>query len=379
MTDRDRADEPTDRVARLGDERFAVILDGVGDTETASPVVERLVATVRGTYRVAGDEVSIRPSAGVSLWPADGEDPDSLLRGAETALARAQREEPGGVRFFHASMQVDASRRIQIASRLRRAIQAGDLELHYQPRVEPGTGALLGFEGLARWKDPVLGAVSPAEFIPIAETTGSIRALGTWCIETAARQLRAWDEAGHTDLSVSVNLSRQQLEPELVQEVLSATEGLDPGRFELEVTESALIEEGDTAIETLTALRGDGFRIALDDFGTGYSSLSYLQGLPLDTVKVDRAFIEDIADDPDAAALTGSVLAMCRALRLHAVVEGVESSDQLAVLVELGYPEVQGFYFSRPLPAGEATAYAEQAPRPEPSPGADPASRRLPI
>ena len=149
--------------------------------------------------------------------------------------------------------------------------------------------------------------------------------LGSWCISTAAQQLRDWHGAGHEDLCVSVNLSRHQLQPKLVDLVLTATDGLDRSRFELEVTESALIEEGDAAIETLTALRAHGFRIALDDFGTGYSSLSYLQGLPLDTVKVDRGFIKDIAGDPDAAALTGSVLAMCQALRLHTVVEGVET------------------------------------------------------
>ena len=158
-----------------------------------------------------------------------------------------------------------------------------------------------------------------------------------------------------------MNLSQHQLSPTLVDEVVAATEGIDRSRFELEVTESALIEEGDAAIETLTALRAHGFRIALDDFGTGYSSLSYLQGLPIDTVKVDRGFIRDIAEDPDAAALTGSVLAMCRALRLHTVVEGVETAAQLETLLELGAEEVQGFYFSRPLPVNAGTDYIANA------------------
>jgi len=365
----DDGQEWTDTVARLGDERFAAVLERVRSSDGAAGAAERLLDAVRGTYLVGEHEISVSASAGVALWPGDGDDAETLLRNAETALTRVQRKRPGGTRFFHESMHADASRRIQIASRLPRAIQQGALELFYQPRVQVEGGGLIGFEGLARWTDPELGFVSPGEFIPIAEATGSIVALGSWCIGTAAQQLRDWHASGREDLCVSVNLSRHQLQPKLVEVVLTATDGLDRSRFELEVTESALIEEGDAAIETLTALRAHGFRIALDDFGTGYSSLSYLQGLPLDTVKVDRGFIKDIADDPDAAALTGSVLAMCQALRLHTVVEGVETKEQLAVLDELGYTEVQGFYFAKPMPDYEAQAYIATAPR-----AADPAA-----
>ncbi len=359
----DQGREWTDMVARLGDERFAAVLEDVQSSDGAATASERLLKAVRGTYLVGDHEISVSASAGVALWPGDGDDAENLLRNAETALTRVQRKQPGGTRFFHERMHVDASRRIQIASRLPRAIEEGVLELYYQPRIQVEGEGLIGFEGLARWTDSELGFVSPGEFIPIAEATGSIIALGSWCITTAAQQLRDWHAAGRTDLCVSVNLSRHQLQPTLVELVLGATEGLDRSRFELEVTESALIEEGDAAIETLTALRAQGFRIALDDFGTGYSSLSYLQGLPLDTVKVDRGFIQDIATDPDAAALTGSVLAMCQALRLHTVVEGVETKAQLAVLSALGYTEVQGFYFAKPMPDYEAEAYIASAPR----------------
>ncbi len=358
----DRA-EASDLVSRLGDERFSAVLEGVRDADEAALAAERLLATVRGSYRVGEDEITVTTSAGIALWPTDGDDAETLLRNAETALTRVQRRHPSGTQLFHESMQVDATRRIQIASRLRRALDDEALELYYQPRVQPASGALVGFEGLARWTDPELGSVSPSEFIPIAESTGTIAQLGAWCLATAALQLRSWHEQGRKDLTISVNLSNQQLAPKLVDQALAATEGLDRSKFELEVTESALIEEGDAAIETLTALRAHGFRIALDDFGTGYSSLSYLQGLPLDTVKVDRGFIRDIADDADAAALTGSVLSMCQALRLHTVVEGVETEEQLKVLVGLGCTEVQGFLFAKPMTPYEADSYIGQAPR----------------
>ncbi|MDH3734185.1 MAG: EAL domain-containing protein [Gemmatimonadota bacterium] len=355
-----------DLVAKLGDERFLVLLDGMTDLHGITTAAERVLSVLRRPFPVGDDEVVLTPSLGIARWPDDAEDAVTLLRNAETALGRVQREDPGEIRLFHGSMHEDASRRLRIANLLRRAVDDRAVEFHYQPRVRPDTGALVGLEALARWTDKELGPVSPGEFIPIAEATGSIYALGTWAVQAAAKQLREWHEAGHTWLSVSVNLSQQQLDPDLVGIVLEATEGLDPASFELEVTESALIEEGDAAIETLTALRAHGFRIALDDFGTGYSSLSYLQGLPIDTVKVDRGFIRDIAEDEDAAALTGSVLDMCGALRLHTVVEGVETEAQLETLLGLGAAEVQGFFFARPLPVDEATLYIESATPAEP-------------
>ena len=349
-----------DLIARLGDDRFLVVFDDVPAQRSAA-LAERLLAVLRRPFPLGDDEVTLIPSMGLARWPDDADSPDTLIRNAETALGRVEKDDPGGVRFYHGSMHQDATRRLLIASRLRRAIGERALELHYQPRVIGATGAVVGVEALARWTDDELGPVSPGEFIPIAESTGSIHALGSWCIAEAARQLRSWHEAGLGWVSVSVNLSRHQLRPALVDEVLAATGELDPSRFELEVTESALIEEGDAAIETLTALRAAGYRIALDDFGTGYSSLSYLQGLPIDTVKLDRGFIRDIADDEDAAALAGSVLAMCRALRLHTVIEGVETAEQLETLIGLGATEIQGFYFSRPLPSAESTVFLENA------------------
>ncbi|MGH7540989.1 MAG: putative bifunctional diguanylate cyclase/phosphodiesterase, partial [Gemmatimonadota bacterium] len=310
---------------------------------------------------VEGEEIALSACVGLARWPLDAEDADALLRNCEMALHRSKQWGGGRYGFYQESMREDASRRVRVSNLLRRAIEGGRLELHFQPRVRPRTGAIVGFEALSRWTDPELGAVSPEEFIPVAEATGSIAALGAWCLEAAAGQLRAWHEHGYPDLSVSVNLSRQQIERELVEHVVACTEGMERSRVELEVTESALMEDGDEAIEILSRLRELGFRIALDDFGTGYSSLSYLQGLPIDTVKVDRGFIRDIAEDEDAAALTGSVLDMCRALRLHTVVEGIETEAQREVLLALGCEEAQGFLFGRAMPAARTWECLEHA------------------
>lgn len=346
-------------VTRLGDTRFAIVADGLAGREETLALGHQVLSMVREPFAIADEEIALIPSLGVAVWPENGGSAETLLRNGQAALNRAELEEPGAIRFFRSAMLQDASRRLRIANLLRRAIADEALELYYQPRVDARTGGLVGFEALARWSDLELGPVSPAEFIPIAESTGTIHALGRWCLEMATRQLRVWHDAGH-GVVVSINLSHHQLRPELVPLVLECTAGLDPSRFELEVTESGLIEEGDAALETLTTLRAHGFRIALDDFGTGYSSLSYLQGIPIDTVKIDRGFIRDIAEDDDAAALAGSVLGMCRALRLHTVAEGVETPAQLEVLVGLECPEVQGYLFSMPLPSLEATRYLQR-------------------
>jgi diguanylate cyclase (GGDEF)-like protein/PAS domain S-box-containing protein len=355
--------EPPDTVVSLGGARFGVILDGVGDEEGAGRAAQRLLTRIAAEYSIEGEKTALTASIGIAFWPEDAADADTLLRNCDAALHRSRAEGPGRYGFYHQSMHEDASRRLRVASLLRQAVNQRALELHYQPRVQIKTASVVGFEALARWTDPELGSVSPGEFIPVAESTGLIGPLGEWCLETAARQLREWHEAGHPGVSLSVNLARHQLVPGLTERILDLTEGLDRSRFEFEVTESALIEEGDEGIRILSELRAEGFRIALDDFGTGYSSLSYLQGLPIDTVKVDRGFIRAIGEDDDAAALTGSVLTMCRALRLHTVVEGVETEAQREILMGLGCEEAQGFLFSKPLPASEASKQLGRARR----------------
>jgi diguanylate cyclase (GGDEF)-like protein/PAS domain S-box-containing protein len=349
----------TETVVRTAGDRFGLILDDIADEEEAARVAQLILARIGEPYTIGEEEISLTARIGIALWPDDAEDADTLLRNCDTALHRSKlsgREQYG---FFDESMHEDASRRLRLANLLRQAIERGALDLHFQPRVRTDTGRVVGFEALASWTEPELGPVSPTEFIPIAEATGSIGPLGEWALETAAQQLREWHQAGHTDVSMSVNLSRHELRPGLVERAMEKTEGLDRSRFELEVTESALIEDGAEAVNILGELRAHGFRIALDDFGTGYSSLHYLQGLPIDTVKIDRAFIRRIAEDEDTAALTGSVIAMCRALRLHTVVEGVETEEQRAVLLGLGCEEAQGFLFSPPMPAEETWAFLE--------------------
>jgi len=350
-------EELTSVVVRLGDDGFGVILDGIGDERGAAPIVQNLLSCVAQPYSIDGEQVSITASIGIALLPDEADDPDTLIRNGDNALHQSRQRGPGRYRFFDQSMHADASRRLRVSNLLRRAIDLRALELHYQPRVRPESREVLGFEALARWTDPELGKVSPEEFIPIAESTGSIAELSDWCIETAAHQLQEWHALGFDDLSISVNLARLNLNSRLVNRVLSVTENLDRAKFELEVTESLLIEEGDEAIGVLAELRKHGFRIALDDFGTGYSSLSYLQGLPLDAVKIDRSFIRRIARDSDAAALTGSMLSMCHALSLHTVVEGVQTKAQCEVLLKLGCDEAQGFLFGKPMRADRALAF----------------------
>ena len=348
--------EVAELVVRLGDDRFGVVLDGAGDEGRAAEVSQLLLAELNKAHRIEGEEISLTACIGIGVCPEDGEDVDTLLRNCDTALHRCRQDGPGLYGFFHESMHHDASRRLRVSNLLRQALDRRELVLHFQPRVRTDTARVVGFEALARWTDPELGSVSPVEFIPIAETTGSIVALTEWSLDSAARQLRAWHDSGYPELQVSLNLSRYVLVPELVERVLASTADIDRSHFELEVTESALIEDGDAAISILSELRTHGFRIALDDFGTGYSSLSYLQDLPIDTVKIDRGFIQEIGEDQDAAALTGSVLAMCGALRLHAVVEGIETQEQREILLQLGCAEAQGFLFSKPIPSRRTLA-----------------------
>ncbi len=359
---RERDEEgPAATVVRAGGDRFGVILEEVDGQDETAHVAQRLLALLGEPYAIEGEEITLTASAGITRWPDDADDVDTLLRNCDTALHRSKVAGRGQYAFFDESMHHDASRRLRVSGLLRQAVERQDLELHYQPRVLPETEEVVGFEALARWTDPELGFVSPAEFIPVAEATGVIGPLGEWCLDEAARQLRAWTEAGYDRLSVSVNLSRHQLEPELIDSVLAATEGLVRSQFELEVTESAIIEDADAAIEILSELRSHGFPIALDDFGTGYSSLSHLRGLPIDTVKLDREFIRAIADDEHAAALVGSVLDMCRALGLHTVIEGIETEAQREILLRLGCEEAQGYLFSKPMPAPQTLEYLSGA------------------
>jgi diguanylate cyclase (GGDEF)-like protein len=355
-------------VALADEAHFALVSSGAASATAADAAHargERALALLDAPYRAAGHEIYLSACAGVARFPHDGGDAEALLRAAERALAQARR---GGARVqaHSAATSAAALRRFALASRLRAAIEGGQLMLHYQPKVALDSGVITGFEGLVRWNDPELGMLAPGEFVPIAEESGLIGLLGDWVMREACRQIVAWRDAGLGDVPIAVNVSPEQLRREglaaRVAELLRET-GAPAHALGVEITESALLEDADRAIRELRAVRELGVEIALDDFGTGFSSLSYLRKLPLQIVKIDREFIAEIATREDAAALTASIVAMAKALWLRVVAEGVEQEAERELVGIWGCEEAQGFLFSRPVPAADAERlWREQGP-----------------
>jgi EAL domain-containing protein (putative c-di-GMP-specific phosphodiesterase class I) len=271
-------------------------------------------------------------------------------------MSHAKEQGRNSYQFFSESMNAVVFKRLMLENKLRKAIERDELELQFQPRVDLRSGRGTGFEALARWRDPDLGMVSPSEFIPLAEETGLIAAIGEWVISAAVQQIVAWEESGLRGLHLSVNLSGLQLRDDSFARQVAeqiGRHGIDPRQLELEITETALMTEERLVIDALEELRSVGVSISLDDFGTGYSSLSYLRRLPLDTLKIDRSFIRSVDEEPDDAHLLGAIISMARVLRLRVVVEGVETAEQLDLLRELGCDEIQGHLMSPPVCAGD--------------------------
>jgi EAL domain-containing protein (putative c-di-GMP-specific phosphodiesterase class I) len=262
-------------------------------------------------------------------------------------------------------MNERAHERLVLESRLHRAIEREEIEVYYQPQIHLISRRIVGLEALARWKDPEKGLVSPATFIPLAEETGLIVPIGELVLRQACRQLRAWHQAGYPSLTMSVNLSAVQFrQPDLASRVsaIVSEEGLDPDRLDLELTESSIMQDAETALQTLTKLKSMGISISIDDFGTGYSSLIYLRRFPINTLKIDRAFTHDMATSEDAKAIVAAILAMAEALKLTVIAEGVETKEQIALLIKQKCYLAQGFAFSKPIPAEELTALLETSP-----------------
>ncbi|PWV64890.1 EAL domain-containing protein [Plasticicumulans acidivorans] len=353
-----RALRPGDTVARHGSDSFMIVLDDLVGEERASQIAGRLGQVLTTPFTVAGQEVFIDASIGISLFPRDGNEVDALLRHATSAMQRARQHPGAPPQFFAAEMNLWTRERLDLETRLRRALEAGQLELYYQPQIDLKSGQIAGVEALLRWHHPQLGTISPAEFIPLAEETGLILPIGDWVLRTACEQARAWRLAGLPPLRIAVNLSALQFAQaglvQRVEEILADTE-LSPGELELEITESVLMRDIEGAAQTLRTLHARGVSIALDDFGTGYSSLAYLKRFQIDRLKIDRSFVRDICADPDDAALTQAIVAMARNLHLSVIAEGVETSTQQRFLCEHGCDEAQGYLFSHPLPAAEVT------------------------
>ena len=360
--------DSNEQVARLGGDEFTILLLEVGSSEDAARVANRILDTLSKPLTVGGHEVFITPSMGIAMFPQDGEDVESLLKHADMAMYYAKHSGKNLYRFYTESMKDAAIRRLTVENYLRKAIERGELTLYYQPQIDLMNGQICGAEALLRWHNAELGPVSPAEFIPLAEETGLIIPIGEWVLRTACAQAKAWQDAGLALPRMAVNISVLQFVQtdftDLVVQILNET-GLSPYALELEITESLLMKDAEGAINTLRILKEQGVQFAIDDFGTGYSSLSYLKRFPIDRLKIDKAFVQDINANPDDAAITAAVIAMAGSMNLGVVAEGVETGAQLNFLKKKHCGEVQGYYLSKPLPTGDMEALLQQPPCPE--------------
>ena len=347
-----------DAVARLGSDLFAVQFTAsrIDMTELAMHSL-RLQTLLAEPFEVEGHTLFLTACAGASQFPQQADSANGLLLNAESALHHAKPSGPGTSVVFDSAMNQQVARRLMLHNELHRAVDSGELQLHYQPQVRVRTGELVGFEALLRWKHKTLGWVSPAEFIPVAEESGIIVKLGEWVMRTAATQAAQWLAKGHTGFRMAVNLSVRQFVAgnlaDLVQRVLAETQ-LPAHMLELEVTESLALHSVSTTLSTLHACKALGVKLAMDDFGTGYSSLSYLKRYPLDALKIDQAFVRNVTRDSGDAAITRAIVAMAHSFGMTVIAEGVETLDQLDFLSSLDCEDFQGYLFSKPVPADEA-------------------------
>ncbi len=361
-----------DTVARHGGDEFLVIVGGLRLPEDAEAVADKILHAFADSFDIGGSEVVVTPSMGLAVYPEDGDTPDMLLRNADLAMYDAKDAGRNTYRYFNQQVHDSSVRRLTIERRLRSALQRGEFQLMYQPLIATATRRLVGAEALLRWQSPDYGRVEPDQFIAVAEHTGLIVQIGDWVLRTASAQLRAWREAGRTDLRMAVNVSPRQFRGDrllaTVNECLS-THALPASSLQVEVTEGLLIRNQPEVGETLIALSRLGVGLAMDDFGTGYSSLSYLKRFPFDVLKIDRSFVRDVGSDPDDCALVIAAIRMGKGLGLSVVAEGVETDKQLAFLAEHECDLVQGYLFSRPVTADQfAARWLAQVPAASPPP-----------
>ncbi len=344
-----------DTFARLGGDEFILMVEDLDEARMAGAVAEKILAVLDSPIFIGGAEMYLSASIGISVFPSDGDDADTLLKHADAAMYRVKHEGRSGYRFYAADMTEQAAERLRLEALLRRAIEQGQITAHYQPQVEIASGALVGAEALARWNHPQLGMVPPTRFVPVAEESGFIHELGEWMLRAGCEQLKSWDAAGLRVPVLAVNLSAKQVQRsgfvDRVAGILADT-GLDPQRLELEITESVIMHVDDT-LELMGALRKLGVRLAIDDFGTGYSSLSYLKQLPIHLLKIDRSFVRDITTDANDEAITVAIIGLARSLGLSVIAEGVETEEQAQFLANHGCHRAQGYLYGRPMDSGE--------------------------
>ncbi len=344
----------TAAVARSYGSRFYAVLGNIRDPAEATSMAHGMLDVLADPCRVDGSDVYLSGSVGIALAPSDGGDVETLLRFADMAMSAAARRAPGAVRFFNPSLNSNVERRVAIDRLLRGAIERRELSLHYQPLVRAASGRMVGAEALLRWRNPELGAVPPVEFIPVAEKSGQMVHIGTWVLREALRQQRAWLDGGMHPIEMSINVSRCQLLSGLFAETVRAELdacGVPPELVVLELSERGVLNDDPEVLRQVQDLKDLGVRLAVDDFGIGESGIAYLRALDFDVLKIDKSYVSRLADSPDDATITSSMIAMGRQLRLEVVAEGVEDTQQLEWLRRWGCTTIQGFVYSRPLPA----------------------------
>ena len=351
-----------DTIARFGGDEFAILLDDINSESHISSLAEKLLDTLATPFKFNKQELFVTASIGVSIFPTDGEDSDTLLRNADVAMYRAKDLGKNNYQFYSDDLSARIFERLTLENNLRHALERDEFVLYYQPQIDARTNKVSGVEALLRWKHPELGLVTPNNIIPLLEETGLIEKVGHWVLETACRQSRAWHDAGWSYLHMSVNISSRQFNNtdfiSSLHDIINQTK-INPEFLELELTESMLMRNASSTINALHSLSGRGVRFAIDDFGTGYSSLTYLRRFPIDTIKIDRSFIHDVTDNPDDAAITSAIIVMAQSLSLNVIAEGVENRKQLDFLTSRNCHYLQGNFFSRPLPAEELSQFLE--------------------
>jgi diguanylate cyclase (GGDEF)-like protein len=345
-----------DTVARLGGDEFMVLLPRISGSADAGRIAKKIIECLVDPISCNGHELHITTSIGISIYPYDGADAETLIKHADISMYRAKELGRNKAVYYTAEMNAGSRKQLAMETNLRKALEKNQLKLFYQPKVDISRNMIIGVEALLRWEHPTMGFISPLDFIPVAEDTGLIVPIGEWVLHTAFRQLQQWHSAGFTDLTVAVNLSSAQLArpgfEDVVAQALSES-GLDAAMTELEITENVAMENIDSAIIILEKLKCMGISVAMDDFGTGYSSLSYLRRLPIDTVKIDKSFVREIPDSAEDVTIAQAIIAMAQSLKLSLIVEGVENVRQLNFFRQQNVNIVQGYLFSKPVEASE--------------------------
>jgi diguanylate cyclase (GGDEF)-like protein len=361
-----------DLVARLGGDEFTIILEEITSAEVVAKVAAKICRTLSTPFVFSGQEIYVAASIGISLYPTDGQDCQTIIKHADTAMYRAK-DQGGGYVFYREGMEEAASQMLVLQTEIRQALERDEMLLYYQPQADLSTGKIVGAEALIRWNHPERGLISPGVFIPCAEETGLIINIGEWVMQEACRQIREWQDLGYPVPRISINLSPRHLEAHDIvaqMERLLEKTGITPEHLELEITESAIMKRAEETISVLHEFKKMNFSLAIDDFGIGYSSLSYLKRFPIDRLKIDQSFVRDITTDPEDAAIIKAIIALARSLQLEVVAEGVEAQDQQTFLYDQGCDIIQGYHLGRPVPPAEfAAAYLRKTPQPSSASG----------